>query len=319
MKSKASAPGKVILFGEHFVVYGFRAILCAINRRVEVTARESHDGTVRIRSGIGEVTARRGTPVDEISRELRPMYHIADSALSGRTSEIGVEMYIHSKIPPGAGLGSSSACCVAGAAAMAGLHGRPHAEQVLESAVAAERTIFQNSSGADCAVSTYGGLGVYDKASGFARIGARPDIRLVVADSGMPHSTESVVGGVGRFREERKEEFETLCNIESGIVSKAVGIIESGHVDGLGKLASQNQELLQEIGVSSDELERMIGVGNRSAHGAKITGAGRGGCIISIVDEECQQETVRGFGEAGYGCFAARIDYAGLLTEPANI
>ena len=229
----ASAPGKVILFGEHFVVYGSSAILCAIDRRVHVGAAKS-DG-IRITSELGmlecESFSRDAADVDPV---LRPLYHIAKEAcrMAGRSG--GITLDVKSEIPPGAGLGSSSACCVAGAAAalrVLGQHPGHNADTVMRVAAEAERTAFPNASGADTAASALGGMITYDIRSGWATIRRQkggPGFGLVVSDSGTKHNTESVVGMVSGFKGSHPEEFEELSRMESGLVSDVTELLVSG-------------------------------------------------------------------------------------------
>ena len=130
MKSKASAPGKVILFGEHFVVYGVKAILCSINKRVTVTAEKTNERKISINSKIGKLDLEPDKSISEINSPLKPFYYLANKAIKNQNSGIHIE--IDSEIPLGAGLGSSSACCVAGAAAIFKLFGKISKEKILE-------------------------------------------------------------------------------------------------------------------------------------------------------------------------------------------
>lgn len=304
-KSKASAPGKVILFGEHFVVHGTGAILCAIDRRAEVTAELTGDGIVAIESGIGSMTSEQGRPISDIAPELRPFYHLAD----GRG---GMRINIDSEIPVGAGLGSSSACCVAGAAAVLALDGNATREGVLKLAVEAERTMFENTSGADCAVCTYGGIGRYDRSWGFAKMDADIGMDIVIADSRMSHSTDEVVERVRVFTEQNAEDFAAMCREESEIIDAVQAMLEAGDLRGLGRMAARNQALLGRIGVSNDTLDEMVRIGQDASLGAKITGAGDGGCVIAITDGAGTRMAMERFKEEGYECFAAGIDRVGL-------
>ena len=304
-KSRASAPGKIILFGEHFVVHGTDAILCAINRRATVTAEQTDDGTVSIESGIGSIVSEQGRRISDISPDLRPFYHLAD----GRG---GMRISIDSEIPVGAGLGSSSACCVAGAAAVLGLEGDASREDVLKLAVEAERTMFENTSGADCAVCTYGGIGRYDRSRGFVRMDAGISIDLVIADSRMSHSTDEVVERVRVFREQNMDDFAAMCREVSEIIDAVPAMLEAGDLRGLGGMAARNQGLLGRIGVSNYTLDEMVRIGQDASFGAKITGAGDGGCVVAITDKSDRRTVMERFKGSGYGCFAARIDHAGL-------
>ncbi len=304
-KSKASAPGKIILFGEHFVVHGTGAILCAIDRRATVTAEQTNDGMVSIESSIGSVVSEQGRRISDINQELRPFYHLADGMG-------GVRITIDSEIPVGAGLGSSSACCVAGAAAVLGLGGNAGREDVLRLAVEAERTMFENTSGADCAVCTYGGIGRYDRSGGFVRLDAGISIDLVIADSRMSHSTDAVVERVRAFREQNMEDFAAMCSEESEIIDAIPAMLAAGDFRGLGGMAARNQRLLGRVGVSNDTLDEMVRIGQDASFGAKITGAGDGGCVIAITDGPGRHKAMERFKGNGYECFAARIDQTGL-------
>ncbi|MFB5625038.1 MAG: mevalonate kinase, partial [Nitrosopumilus sp.] len=146
MKSKASAPGKVILFGEHFVVYGVKAILCAINKRVTVTSEKTDEKKISIKSNIGNLELVPNKSISEINSPLKPFYYLANKMIQNQNS--GIEITVESNIPLGVGLGSSSACCVAGAASISNLFAHTPKEQILELAIEAEKTIFQNTSGA---------------------------------------------------------------------------------------------------------------------------------------------------------------------------
>ena len=141
MKSKASAPGKVILFGEHFVVYGVKAILCSINKRVTVTAEKTSERKISINSEIGKLVLEPNKSILEINSPLKPFYYLANKAIENK--DTGIHIEIDSEIPLGAGLGSSSACCVAGSAAIFKLFGEISKEEILKRAIEAERTIFE--------------------------------------------------------------------------------------------------------------------------------------------------------------------------------
>ena len=81
MKSIASAPGKVILFGEHFVVYGVKAILCSINKRVTVTAETTNEKKISINSKIGKLVLEPNKSIFEINSPLKPFYYLANKAI----------------------------------------------------------------------------------------------------------------------------------------------------------------------------------------------------------------------------------------------
>ena len=312
MKSKASAPGKVILFGEHFVVYGVKAILCAINKRISVTAEKNQEYKISIKSNIGNLTLEPNKSISEIDSPLKPFYYLANKMIQNQNT--GIDIVVESEIPPGVGLGSSSACCVAGAAAISRLFDKTSKEEILKLAIEAEKTIFENTSGADCTVCTYGGIMEFDKESGFNKIESKPNFHLVIANSNIEHSTKSVVARVKEFKDENETEFATLCNYESELVREVLELLKENNVKKLGEKAIQNQEYLETIGISSDKLREMIQIGRNKSFGAKITGAGGGGCIFAITDESNLDQTIIQFKDKNYECFSVKIDFKGLDT-----
>ena len=312
MKSIASAPGKVILFGEHFVVYGVKAILCSINKRVTVTAEKTSERKISINSKIGKLELEPDKPISEINSPLKPFYYLANKSIENKDS--GIRIQIDSEIPLGAGLGSSSACCVAGAAAIFKLFGNISREEVLKLAIEAERTIFENTSGADCTVCTYGGIMEYDKNKGFKKIQYKPNFQLVIINSNIEHSTQSMVSKVKEFENKNTEEFSRLSDLESKLVEDVLKLVKENKIQEIGQKMNQNQKYLENIGISNKELTKMIRIGQKSSFGAKITGSGGGGCIFALTNESNLQNILKKFKDNNYECFSTKIDFKGLNT-----
>ena len=312
MKSKASAPGKIILFGEHFVVYGVKAILCSINKRVTVTAEKISDKKIVINSEIGNLILEPNKSISEINSPLKPFYYLGNKVI--KNQDTGIQIKIDSEIPLGVGLGSSSACCVAGAAAIFKLFGDISKEEILELAIEAERTIFENTSGADCTVCVYGGIMEYDKKQGFKKIEDEPNFQLVIANSNIEHSTESMVSEVKAFTIKNKEEFSKLLNQELELVEDVLKLLKENNTIELGEKINQNQEYLETIGISNNQLREMIEIGQKTSFGAKITGSGGGGCIFAITDESNLEDTLKEFKDNNFECFSVEIDFKGLNT-----
>ena len=312
MKTKASAPGKVILFGEHFVVYGVKAVLCAINKRVTVYAEENNTGLISISTNIGNLELEPNLPISEVKLPLRPFYFLADRLMPNNTK--GIKIQVESEIPLGVGLGSSSACCVAGAAAISKLYEDISTQQILELAIKAERTIFPNTSGADCTVCTFGGMMAYDKENGFVNIDSEMNFHLVISNSNLEHSTKVEVDKVKQFKEKNEERFVELCKNESQLIENVLNLFKEKKIQEIGKQVSLNQKYLDEIGVSNNKLQEMINIANEVSYGSKITGAGGGGCIFALTDKRKLQETINQFRAKNYDCFSVEIDCKGLDT-----
>jgi mevalonate kinase len=316
MKSVASAPGKIILFGEHFVVYGIKAILCSIDKRITATSQFSDDKKIRIRSLLGESEMSiEPLNLESVQHKfMKPFFYIAQKAIKENSMEHGIEISIESEIPVGVGLGSSSAACVAVTASVNGLFHKLPKDEVVKIAIQAERTIFEQNSGADSSVSTFGGLVSYDLKNGFQNILSRNDLSFVISNSTQVHDTQDVVRQVRNFKEENKEFFNKLCNEEIEIVNNAIASLEKNNLSNLGLLMLRNHDLLKQIGVSTEKIDFLVNEAKKTSYGAKITGAGGGGCIISLVDNSNMDNTLSNLKKIS-DCFVAKIDYDGLRYE----
>ena len=154
----------------------------------------------------------------------------------------------------------------------------------------------------------------YDKNNGFKKIEDEPNFQLVIANSNIEHSTESMVSKVKEFENKNKEEFKKLSNLESKLVEEVLKLIKENKIKEIGEKINQNQKFLEEIGISNEQLENMIKIGQISSYGAKITGSGGGGCIFALTNESNLENTLKEFTNNEYGCFPAKIDFKGLNT-----
>ena len=308
MKSIASAPAKVILFGEHFIVYGGKAILCSIDKRITVESELIDDNTIQISSDLGYTISSREESIKNIDPKFRPLVFIAQKILK-QFEKSGLKISIKSEIPAGVGLGSSSACCVAAASSISGLFTNYSKDEIIKLAIEAEKTVFENASGADTSICTFGGIMEYTK-QGTKNLDLKPKFHLVIANSKMIHSTSEVVLRVKQFREKQADEFSLLCQNESSLIEEALDALKRNDLGMIGEKMLVNQTHLQKIGVSNQTLDEMIRAVKSTSYGAKITGAGDGGCIIILVDESNLQKTLDAL--KNYECFATKIDTLGV-------
>ena len=286
MTSIAKAPGKIILFGEHFVVYQNRAILGAINKYATVTSEKTNTDNILISSSLGQSSIQKDEDVSNVEKKFRPFFYIAKQVIEKNNFEKGITIKIESDIPIGAGLGSSSACCVAAAASILNLFNITDEKEVLELAINAEKTIFPNTSGADCTVSVSGGIIEYQKEKGFSKIETENEFNFIIIDSEQVHSTDKVVERVRKFKENNSDVFTELCSEEERLITKALDSMKKNDLETIGKCMAQNQMFLEQIGVSNDELLSITKEIEKITFGAKITGAGDGGCIIALTQKD---------------------------------
>ena len=312
MKSIASAPGKIILFGEHFVVHGTKAILAAIDKRVTVTSTFTENKTIKVNSQLGTLEVPISSSYEEVKSEFRPFVYLANKIINSNQNVNGLEVTIDSDIPIGVGLGSSSACCVAAAASISELFKELSSEEILNISIEAEKTIFPDTSGADCTVCTYGGMIEYEQFTGTKKIDNTFDLNLVIANSMIPHTTKNSVERVSKFKENDEERFSQLCDLETKLIDEVIIAMKNNDVTTLGLKMSENQKYLEEIQVSNDTLRDMISSLNEISLGSKITGAGDGGCIIALIKDENMDQIPALLGN-DKECFSAKIDTKGVV------
>jgi len=320
----ASAPGKVILFGEHFVVYGARAVVAAIELRAEAAASAGEGGSVRIEapdlgfSGIfrpGTFEVERGG--EGAVEALRPIFVAVDEVRKALGREEGLSVRVSSSIPVAAGLGSSAAVAVsASAATCALLRGSVDKELVFKAAFEAEKLVHVSPSGVDPAISTHGGLVTYKRGVGIQRLEAGAPLELVVGDTGLKRSTGALVSAVRALRDRRPELFEHLLSAAEELVSEAIRALKNGDIQAVGELMNVNHGLLSAIGVSNLALEKLVHAARGAgALGAKLTGAGGGGCMIALVEEGRGPIVAKAIERAGGRAFLARIAEEGVRIE----
>ncbi len=317
MISKASAPGKIILFGEHFVVHGTRAIVGAINKRVTVTSEKNDTAAISISSSLGKTIIPITEEVDGVEKKFRPFFFIAKEVISDHNFQNGVNIEIKSNIPIGAGLGSSSACCVAAAASVSNLFSRVDISQVLDLAIDAERTIFPRTSGADCTVSALGGIIEYQKEHDSKAIKTEHDFDFVVVNSQKMHNTDVVVSRVNKFKDDNANAFSELCTEEDNLITKAVDSLQTFDLETIGKCMSQNQIFLERIGVSNDVLLDIVKSIEKETFGAKLTGAGDGGCVIALTEKTKKDSVVQNM-SAKYETYPVTIEKTGIQLNITN-
>ena len=314
MKSIASAPGKIILFGEHFVVHGTKAILAAIDKRVTVTSTFTENKTIKVNSQLGTLEVPISSSYEEVKSEFRPFVYLANKIINSNQNVNGLEVTIDSDIPIGVGLGSSSACCVAAAASISELFKELSSEEILNISIEAEKTIFPDTSGADCTVCTYGGMIEYEQFTGTKKIDNTFELNLVIANSMIPHTTKNSVERVSKFKENDEERFSQLCDLETKLIDEVIVAMKNNDVTTLGLKMSENQKYLEEIQVSNDTLRDMISSLSEISLGSKITGAGDGGCIIALVKDE-NMEKAPALLPKDKECFSAKIDTKGVVWK----
>ncbi len=281
------APGKVILFGEHAVVYGRPAIAVPVTRvRAEATVASGTPGAgLSIHApDLGRTISLAAAPADE---PLAAIVRVTLDAL-GVTPPPDWVVTVRSSIPIAAGMGSGTAVSAAIARALADAAGRDLALPVLSDLVYQIEGLHHGSpSGVDNTVVCYGRPVYFVRGQPPQLLRIAQSFWLVIGDTGVPSSTREAVARVRRAWEADRARLESLFDGVAALVERAREAIEAGRVEVLGTLMDENHALLCEMGVSSPELDRLVSAAREhGAAGAKLAGAGRGGNMIALVPPE---------------------------------
>ena len=307
MKACASAPGKIILTGEHFVVYGEPALVVAIDRRVMVKASERRDEALRVVSDLGvegifegdSFTLEKGGP--DSKRFLEPVHIAAEAVMSRIGVRRGLDLEVQSTIPIGAGLGSSSAVSVATVASVGRALGVELSQQdIADLAFVAERFVHINPSGVDPTISTYGGVILYKRGEGIKRLQLTPNLSLVIGNTGLSRNTGSLVKYVRERRDRLPTVINPLIELAGVLTRRTVEALLEGDVQKFGELMDVNHGFLVAVGVSNEALDRLIyAARGAGALGAKLTGAGGGGCMVALCTRGTQATVAEAIRKAG--------------------
>ena len=286
--ARSSAPGKIILFGEHAVVYGHPALAVPVTQVqaiVTVTERDGTPGEIFIEApDISLFSNLESLPSDH---PLAAVIHNVFSALSV-TRFPACTMRIESTIPVASGLGSGAAVSVAVIRALSSIVHRPLSdEQVNALTYETEKLHHGMPSGIDNAVITYAKPVYFVMGQPIETLRVGAPFTLVIGDTGIPALTKESVGEVRKLWQKEPERFEKIFDAVGQIVRCARRAIENGEIASLGPLMDENHALLQQITVSSPELDRLVEAARRGgALGAKLSGGGRGGNMIALVAPE---------------------------------
>ena len=311
------APGKIILFGEHAVVYGQPAIAATLDRgiRVAVTERDpSRDrgtGPVLRGTGNGLPTLCRPDPDGEGPERLRRALAVLVELCGERTRQL--QFVVDGAIPAGAGLGSSAALAIA---LLRGVHrflgDELSDEGLIERAFAVERVFHGTPSGVDHTVIAAGACVAYQKPMGasvgtFERLELPRRVRLAIGVAGPHAGTAHAVAALRDRAQRHPAHYQHLWDGIGALSRAARSHLEKGELGAVGELMDLNQGYLNALGVSTPGIEALCAIAReRGALGAKLSGAGGGGAVVALVDED-PDPIVRAFTASGYSAFAAEI------------
>ena len=285
----ATAPGKIILLGEHAVVYGRPAIAAPVWQTVAtatVTSLAAGSGCVIVASDLGETVRLQDGAADQ------PLALVARLALAelGIDQEPDWQIDLRSTIPIASGLGSGAALSTALVRALFAQVGRVAEPQTVSRIVYESERIYHGTpSGIDNTVIAYGTPIWFVRGQPAEAFVPPVPFTLAIADSGIRSPTKETVGDVRRGWEAQPARYEALFDAIAAVVHAGRKAIAAGDLALLGELMDEDHALLAQLGVSSEPLERLVAAAQGAgALGAKLSGGGRGGNVIALVTDDCQ-------------------------------
>jgi len=289
--------GKVILFNEHFVVYGIPAIVSAIDYRTIARVEKSDliavDIEDRRKGSAGYSESKKAQQREAVNRILNAM-----------NLKTGAKIVLEGDLPAFSGIGASAANSVAIARALSDEFKLDLSnERINEIAYEAEKAFAGTPSGIDNTAATYGGLIWFkkgDNGNEVEPIKVKP-FELVLGNSGIVANTKKVIEGVRERKEKYKEKYDRIFGEAEKLAGKAKEALEKNDLKRVGDLMNENHRLLQQIEVSSETLDKMVEIArDNGAFGAKVTGGGVGGCMVALTPGEAQERVANALTNKGF-------------------
>lgn len=291
--------GKVILLGEHAVVHGYPAIAVGIERGVVAEASRSDRDLLQL--------SPWALDIEPDAQGEEPLERAFAAILSDYGTRPPLKVTAEVELPAGAGLGCSAAIGVAVIDAIDETLARSRSrEELAEAAWAWERVFHGEPSGVDNTMSAVGGVALFRRGKPLEPLRANKPLYLVIGYSGEPSSTKEMVASVRRQLEQDRERVTQAFEAIDTLVRNAKHAIESGDLVALGQLLDLNHTLLSSLMLCTTKLDAMCQAARRAgALGAKMTGAGGGGCMFALVPKP--EEAVRVRDVLGDGAFVAEV------------
>jgi mevalonate kinase len=283
----AQAPGKVILFGEHAVVYGRPAIavpVTEVKAQAQVEPGERGQGTIIVAGDVERrIVLREAADDDALAHIVRLVFQ---RLRAGPDPDLTIT--VTSAVPIARGMGSGAAVSTAIARALIKHLGHWAASRTISELVYQAEVLYHGTpSGIDNTVVAFEKPIFFVKDEGWEVFWVGQPLLLAVGDTGIESSTREVVGDVRQRALADPERYQALFDRVGDVTRAARTALELGEQTAIGRLMDENHSLLQEIGVSCPALDQLVVAAREGgALGAKLSGAGRGGNMVALITPE---------------------------------
>lgn len=301
MKGEGIGFGKVILFNEHFVVYGIPAIVSAIGKYTVAKASSFEVPELKLNDNRDATPGYKEDKQEQQKTSINNIIKRMNIDFSGE----GVEVELGGNLYAASGIGASAASCVAMARALSDYYALDLSDdEINDIAYEGEKGYHGTPSGVDNTASTFGGLIWFEKAETniIEKISLSNPIEIVMGNTGKIADTTAAVAGVKERKEKNPDKYKKIFDRAENIAYLAKRALQEGDYKEVGKLMNEDHKLLQQIEVSSKELDFLVSVArNYGAFGAKLTGGGLGGSMIALTPgRELQEEVANAIEKEGF-------------------
>ena len=318
---EASAPGKLILFGEHSAVYGEPAIAVALNLRAYARGHQSENNTNTIKSLNLDLEFSWEKSQNVTSSDIPQLYPFVFAVnlirRKFKKEDICVQIEISSEIPIGIGLGSSAAVSLAVIGVVSQiLNVKLSPEDFLDLSLEVEKISHARPSGIDTSTSLYGSF-IYFKKGTIVPHNIEFQLPLIICNSKIRRSTRAVVADVKRLRDKYPELIDPVIQTMGELANEGLASIIEMDYNRVGELMNLNQKFLDVLGVGHFAITDICTTALKNgAIGAKITGAGRGGSAILLCpNQEVSNNVAKSLQEKNYQIIQAEISQIGVEME----
>lgn len=321
---KVSTPGKLLLMGEHSVVYDGPCLVTAVDQRQFVEISENSENSLELDCpdvGVNNYSKKiEELTVSPVPKGARFVEFAVKKIFQKYNLEKGLKIKTYGDFDSRLGFGSSSAVTVGTIYAISELFNLNLSKrEIFDTALETVLAIQGKGSGADLAAAVYGGLLYFKNRGSEIQPLIFKELQLVAGYTGIKYGTVEVLDEVAELEKNFPHEIQDIYQKIGGLVEKAKEIINSkssNSLKNLGQLMNFNQGYLEALGVNSLELSIIIyACRNAGALGSKLSGAGKGDCAIALVEAENKQKVCESINKAGFKAYDLDVNVEGVRTE----